>query len=89
MLFFLSKTAFACEFQLTSRKEVLEHQATIAKLGAHMGLRHQFGSQGPCRHQVLQLYLGAPGTPFLLVAYSFVEIDVSSRFHTSCGHEIL
>jgi hypothetical protein len=34
----------------TSRKEVLEHQATIANLGAHMGLGHQLGSQGPCGH---------------------------------------
>jgi hypothetical protein len=29
----------------TNRKVVLEHQATVAKLGAHMGLRHQLGSQ--------------------------------------------
>jgi hypothetical protein len=41
--------------QDTSRKVVLEHQATIAKLGAHMGLGHQVGAQGPCGHQVLQL----------------------------------
>jgi hypothetical protein len=39
----------------TSRNVVMEHQATIAKLGAHMGLVHQLGSQGPCGHQVLQL----------------------------------
>jgi hypothetical protein len=33
----------------------LEHQATIAKLGTHMGLGNQVGAQGPCGHQVLQL----------------------------------
>ena len=43
------------EWAYTSEKEVLEHQAIVAKLGAYMGLRHQFGSQGPCGHQVLQL----------------------------------
>jgi hypothetical protein len=36
----------------TSRKVVFEHQATFAKLGAHMGLRHQLGSLGPCGHKV-------------------------------------
>jgi hypothetical protein len=34
-------------------KGYLEHQATIAKLSAHMGLGHQVGAQGPCGHQVL------------------------------------
>jgi hypothetical protein len=32
-----------------------------------MGLGHQLGFQGPCGHQVLQLKLGAPRPPFLLV----------------------
>jgi hypothetical protein len=33
----------------------LEHQATVGKLGSHMGLGNQVGAQGPNRHQVLQL----------------------------------
>jgi hypothetical protein len=34
-------------------KGYLEHQATVAKLGAH--LRNQVGAQGLCGHQVLQM----------------------------------
>jgi hypothetical protein len=36
-------------------KVYLEHQAKVAKLGAHMGLGHQIGAQGPCGHQVSPL----------------------------------
>jgi hypothetical protein len=36
-------------------KGYLEHQATVAKLGAHMGLGNQVGVEGPYGHQVLQL----------------------------------
>jgi phage regulator Rha-like protein len=36
-------------------KRYLEHQTTIAKLGAHMGLGNQVNAQGPCGHQILQL----------------------------------
>jgi hypothetical protein len=43
-----------CKVSLVE-KGYLEHQATVAKLGAHMGLGNQVGSQGPCGHQVLQL----------------------------------
>jgi hypothetical protein len=41
--------------QALIEKGYLEHQATVAKLGAHMGLGNQVNTQGPCRPQVLQL----------------------------------
>jgi hypothetical protein len=36
-------------------KGYLEHQATVAKLGAYMGLGNHASAQGPCGYQVLQL----------------------------------